>query len=92
MIFAGINIRFCAVLCKKNNISIVFRSIDDALQCSSDIIDNDCGMKEGRDKFDSWLRGLRAVYYSLCGKDRLAILGKVPHSFFPINIGRLTID
>ncbi len=35
-------------------------------------------MKEGRDKFDSWLRGLRAVYYSLCGKDRLVILGNNP--------------
>ncbi|XP_046458126.1 uncharacterized protein LOC124204926 [Daphnia pulex] len=51
------------------------RSIDDALQCTADIIDTDCGQKDGRDRFDAWLRGLRAVYYSLCGKDRLAILG-----------------
>ncbi|KAI9558176.1 hypothetical protein GHT06_014929 [Daphnia sinensis] len=51
------------------------RSIDDALQCTADIIDTDCGQKDGRDRFDAWLRGLRAVYYSLCGKDRLTILG-----------------
>jgi len=50
-------------------------SIDDALQCTSDIIDTDCGRKEGRDNFDAWLRGLRAVYYLMCGRNQIGLLG-----------------
>jgi len=58
-----------------NAASDLCSSIDDALQCTSDIIDTDCGKKEGRDNFDAWLKGLRAVYYLLCGKNEIGLLG-----------------
>jgi len=40
--------------------------LDDSLQCSADIIDNDCSKINGTDKFDSWYKGLRAVYSYMC--------------------------
>lgn len=42
------------------------RLLDDSLQCSADIIDSDCLEINGKDKFDSWYKGLRAVYSYMC--------------------------
>ncbi|XP_045607418.1 uncharacterized protein [Procambarus clarkii] len=44
--------------------------LDDALNCTSDIVDNGCSAEQGRDTFDVWLRGMRAVHRALClGRD-----------------------
>lgn len=43
------------------------RLLDDSLQCSADIIDGDCSKtNNGTTKFDSWFKGLRAVYSYMC--------------------------
>jgi len=67
-------------------------SIDDALQCTSDIIDTDCGKKDGRDRFDAWLRGLRAVYYFTCGRNQIGLLGMTqnPDCWNPIGFLKCT--
>ncbi|XP_050528870.1 uncharacterized protein LOC126898651 [Daktulosphaira vitifoliae] len=39
---------------------------DDSLQCSADIIDGDCSKSDGIDRFNSWLKGLRAVHSYAC--------------------------
>ncbi|XP_068233658.1 uncharacterized protein [Palaemon carinicauda] len=40
--------------------------LDDALNCTADIIDTDCSEEEGRVRFDNWLQGLRGAYGRLC--------------------------
>lgn len=42
-------------------------AIDDALNCTSDIIDEDCTEDNGRSAFDSWMVAIRAAYRFLCG-------------------------
>lgn len=44
----------------------ILRLLDDSLKCSADIIDGDCSKANGTDKFDSWYKGLRAVYSYMC--------------------------
>ncbi|XP_067118550.1 uncharacterized protein [Centruroides vittatus] len=51
--------------------------LDDALNCTSDIIDSDCSSDEGRDQFDSWLEALRAAYFYVCGGDSLEDLSEI---------------
>ncbi|XP_013777590.1 uncharacterized protein LOC106462232 [Limulus polyphemus] len=48
-------------------------SLDDSLLCTTDIIDTDCSLAEGRESFDSWTRALRSAYDSVCvgSNDRL---------------------
>ncbi|XP_037077946.1 uncharacterized protein LOC119099004 [Pollicipes pollicipes] len=41
-------------------------ALDDALNCTSDIIDGDCSAADGRLVYDGWLSGLRAVQRHLC--------------------------
>lgn len=43
-------------------------TLDDALNCTSDIIDTDCSSQEGKDRFDSWLAALRSAYFYVCGE------------------------
>lgn len=50
----------------RNNAWNCDRLLDDSLQCSADIIDSDCSEINGKDKFDSWYKGLRAVYSYMC--------------------------
>ncbi|GFR31044.1 uncharacterized protein TNCT_477381 [Trichonephila clavata] len=61
---------------------VVFRAIDDSLNCTSDIIDEDCDKEDGRDRFDSWLRALRGTYSYVCegsGHNRLRkLLRSIP--------------
>ncbi|XP_043209761.1 uncharacterized protein LOC122374829 [Amphibalanus amphitrite] len=44
-------------------------TLDDALNCTSDIIDGDCRAPDGRLTYDAWLRGLRSVQSHLCAND-----------------------
>ncbi|XP_076334078.1 uncharacterized protein LOC143238055 isoform X2 [Tachypleus tridentatus] len=48
-------------------------SLDDSLLCTTDIIDTDCSLADGREVFDSWTRALRSAYDSVCvgSNDRL---------------------
>ncbi|XP_042204916.1 uncharacterized protein LOC121854359 [Homarus americanus] len=48
--------------------------MEDALNCTADIIDTGCSVKEGRDTFDIWLKGLRAVHRNFCDTDDLTII------------------
>ncbi|KAK2713583.1 hypothetical protein QYM36_009458 [Artemia franciscana] len=67
--------------CARRNVTDLCVGIEDALRCTSDVIDTDCKFGEGREKFDAWLQGLRAVYYSLCGIDKSILTNLVgnPH-------------
>lgn len=52
-------------------------SIDDALNCTSDIIDEDCSEEQGKNRFDKWNMALVNTYYELCdynGKDDKILL------------------
>lgn len=51
--------------------------LDDALNCTSDIIDSDCSSDQGRDQFDSWLEALRAAYFYVCGGESLDDLQEI---------------
>jgi len=42
------------------------RSIDDALNCTSDIIDEDCSVEDGKNRFDKWNMALVSTYHELC--------------------------
>ncbi|GFY61006.1 hypothetical protein TNIN_421751 [Trichonephila inaurata madagascariensis] len=42
------------------------QAIDDSLNCTSDIIDEDCDQDDGRYRFDSWLKALRGTYSYVC--------------------------
>ncbi|XP_054707223.1 uncharacterized protein LOC129217016 [Uloborus diversus] len=41
-------------------------ALEDALNCTSDIIDDGCSDSEGRDSFDAWVRALRASLRYVC--------------------------
>ncbi|XP_075211561.1 uncharacterized protein LOC142318869 [Lycorma delicatula] len=50
-----------------NDMNEFCSALYDSLNCLSDIIDSDCSKKDGKDIFDTWLNGLRAVDKFLCG-------------------------
>ncbi|XP_037785283.1 uncharacterized protein LOC119581055 [Penaeus monodon] len=52
--------------CTMRNAKDLCVGFDDALNCTSGIIDSSCSEKEGRLTFDTWLIGLRAVELDLC--------------------------
>ncbi|XP_039280785.1 uncharacterized protein LOC111052886 [Nilaparvata lugens] len=55
--------------------------INDALSCSSDIIDSDCSVEEGRRTFDNWLKGLDAVRAYFCNQNNqsMTVLAQNAH-------------
>jgi hypothetical protein len=61
--------------------AINLRSIDDALNCTSDIIDEDCSREQGKIRFDKWNMALVNTYYELCdyqGEDDKILLRGIP--------------
>ncbi|XP_027218436.1 uncharacterized protein [Penaeus vannamei] len=57
--------------CTMRNARDLCVGFDDALNCTSGIIDSSCSEKEGRLTFDTWLIGLRAVELDLCQGEAL---------------------
>ncbi|KAK7067761.1 hypothetical protein SK128_019094 [Halocaridina rubra] len=49
-------------------------SLDDALNCTADIIDTDCAQSDGLPGFDNWLAGLRGVHTRLCRQGDFSLL------------------
>uniref|UniRef100_A0A1B6CGQ6 Protein TsetseEP domain-containing protein n=1 Tax=Clastoptera arizonana TaxID=38151 RepID=A0A1B6CGQ6_9HEMI len=58
--------------CNKMDISDLCSGLSDALNCSSEIVDEDCSLDSGIATFDSWLGGLKAVYSNLCDSNNKA--------------------
>ncbi|XP_053651306.2 uncharacterized protein [Cherax quadricarinatus] len=56
-------------ICKYRTAQDFCTGLDDALNCTSDIVDSDCSPLQGREVFDVWLSGLRAVQRALCQDD-----------------------
>ncbi|XP_066967366.1 uncharacterized protein [Macrobrachium rosenbergii] len=52
--------------CSQRTAQDFCRGLDDALNCTADIIDSDCNEQDGRMRFDNWLQGLRGAYGRLC--------------------------
>ncbi|XP_066995303.2 uncharacterized protein [Anabrus simplex] len=44
-------------------------NIKGAIECADDIIDNDCSVADGRDRFDLWMNGMTKVYEILCANN-----------------------
>lgn len=54
--------------------------LDDALNCTADIIDNGCSISDGAMVFDNWLGGLRGVYTRLCRQEDYSLLNDLLQS------------
>ncbi|XP_071549786.1 uncharacterized protein [Panulirus ornatus] len=60
--------------CTFRNAKDFCEGLDDALNCTSDIVDSGCTVAQGRQTFDVWLAGLRAVHASLCNTGDLSLI------------------
>lgn len=48
---------------------IVYSSLEDAFECSFDIVSEDCSQVGGMNLFEAWMNGLANVYKTLCLSD-----------------------
>ncbi|RZF37525.1 hypothetical protein LSTR_LSTR008563 [Laodelphax striatellus] len=66
---------------QRTEIDAFCNGINDALSCSSDIIDSDCSVAEGRKTFDNWLKGLDAVRAFFCSQNNqsMTVIGQNAH-------------
>ncbi|XP_034252477.1 uncharacterized protein LOC117651960 [Thrips palmi] len=59
-------------VCQRLNHTELCKVLEDALRCSTDVAENGCVLRSGRENFDFWIRGLEAVNTKLCFEGQMA--------------------